>query len=236
MSGITLVSPERFTHGTRARYVAGKCRCDDCRRANREYAASRVGAEPNGLVNTDEARSHLMLLARCGIGTRTVADVAQCGRSVVKRIMAGEKVRASIVRRVLAIDAGAASDGAYVPAAKAWSAIGQLLRLGLTRGEIAQGIGRKTPALQLRRGRITRRNEGAIFKLLDEVRTQGAVDICTSCGESHEPARRIEWLSRVDISDRDAIQDARSCWYPLTEAGARKLARDLAVVRAREAA
>lgn len=40
MSGIALINPERFRHGTRARYVAGKCRCEPCTTANEEHAAA----------------------------------------------------------------------------------------------------------------------------------------------------------------------------------------------------
>jgi hypothetical protein len=32
-----LPAAERFAHGTRSRYVAGKCRCEPCRGANRQY-------------------------------------------------------------------------------------------------------------------------------------------------------------------------------------------------------
>jgi len=34
----------KYAHGTRSRYVHDRCRCDDCRRANREYAQRRRAA------------------------------------------------------------------------------------------------------------------------------------------------------------------------------------------------
>lgn len=39
-----LPDPESYPHGTRARYVGAKCRCDDCRTANRMYARTRADA------------------------------------------------------------------------------------------------------------------------------------------------------------------------------------------------
>lgn len=41
MSGIANVDPNRFAHGTRGRYVGGKCRCAPCREANRLYYHKR---------------------------------------------------------------------------------------------------------------------------------------------------------------------------------------------------
>ncbi|HEY1554764.1 MAG TPA: hypothetical protein VGF94_08020 [Kofleriaceae bacterium] len=38
MSGIAKCDPKSFAHGTRARYVADKCRCEPCRAANTQYA------------------------------------------------------------------------------------------------------------------------------------------------------------------------------------------------------
>ncbi|MBL8909852.1 MAG: hypothetical protein JNM17_04020 [Archangium sp.] len=238
MTGIQLVSAERFPHGSRSRYVKG-CRCEPCTVANREYAKGRYHAQKaglaNGLVKADDARAHLALLRRCGVGLRTVADVAGIGRSVLQRITRGLRARADVVRRVLDVGPEAAGDGAYVPASRAWSAVGKLLNLGLTRGEIAQGIGRETAALQLGRRRITRRNEHEILKLLEEVRAANAKpELCTACGTTHEPERRREWLKRVaqEENDLDALQDERSCWYPKTEAGRRALMRDLDAIGA----
>lgn len=238
MTGIQLVDAERFAHGTRSRYVKG-CRCDACTVANREYAKGRYHAQKaglsNGLVKADDARAHLALLRRCGVGLRTVADVAGVGRSVLQRITRGLRARADVVRRVLEVGPEAAGDGAYVPASRAWSAIGKLLALGLTRGEIAQGIGKESAALQLGRRRITRRNEHEVLKLLEEVRTQREVpETCASCGGSHAPAVRIAWLARIesDELDLELVRQERSCWYPRTPAGERKLFRDLAIVRA----
>jgi len=39
-----LPPPEQHAHGTRARYVAAKCRCDACRAANTQYARERAKA------------------------------------------------------------------------------------------------------------------------------------------------------------------------------------------------
>lgn len=58
--------------------------------------------------------------------------------------------------------------------------------------------------------------------------------ICDDCGESHERALRMKWLRRFETADldRDVIRDARSCWYPRSVAGERKLFRDLHDIKA----
>ena len=42
MTPVDLPDPSSHPHGTRARYVAMKCRCDDCRAANTQYARDRA--------------------------------------------------------------------------------------------------------------------------------------------------------------------------------------------------
>lgn len=238
MSGIEKVDPERFRHGTRARYVAGRCRCDDCRRANREYARTRAAGERNGVVDSSSARAHLEQLRRAGIGTRAVSSAADVGRTVLKKILAGQKVRALIVKRVLAVDELAASDGAAIRAGPTRLAIRRMLAMGLPKAEIAQRLGYKNPALQLNGRRVTARNALRVRRLLDEVLAEVAAGaaiekVCDDCGESHTPAARRAWLARIpsDELDLDVIRSERSCWYSRTAAGERMLFRDLAALR-----
>lgn len=42
--------PTEFPHGTRSRYVAQKCRCDECRKANRDYAAALAKKKVDGVL------------------------------------------------------------------------------------------------------------------------------------------------------------------------------------------
>lgn len=49
-----LQSAERFSHGTRSRYVGARCRCDLCREANRVYYHARRALERERLAELDE--------------------------------------------------------------------------------------------------------------------------------------------------------------------------------------
>lgn len=105
MSGITGVNPARFEHGTRARYVAARCRCEPCRRANARYAKSRRRGEPNPLVDGAEARARVEELRARGLGLRSIASEAKLGRTVLQRLMSGARVRAAVARAVLSVPA-----------------------------------------------------------------------------------------------------------------------------------
>lgn len=230
-----LVNPERFAHGTRARYVAGKCRCEPCRTANRNYARARARGEHNGVVDSSAARAHLEVLRAAGVGTRAVSAAADVGRTALMKILAGTPVRASIVRRVLSVDAGAISDRALVSAKPTTAAVREMLRLGLTKTEVAHRLG-YAHALQFNGRRVTARNELRVKKLLAMVRAEVCpAYVCLDCGEEHSPERRQAWLLRVETRERDVLHDERPCWWPSTDAGRRMLERDIAAIRERAA-
>ena len=102
-------------------------------------------------------------------------------------------------------------DAALVPAGPAWALIDQLLANGFTKSEIALGIGRKTPALQLNKTLITLRNEAAVKRL--HVRLIGtsqamvdsarAMRLIRQLREELIPASRI--AAELDLAD--AIED-----------------------------
>lgn len=248
MSGIDLYRPAAgFPHGSRARYVGERCRCDDCRRANREYAAARARARAEGdtgeLVDAGPARAHLEALAAQGVGRRAVAAACDVALSVLLDVRRGRKlrVRASTARRILAVDAGAISDGGRVPAGATRTALRELLRAGLTKTEIARRLGSaaKVPSLQLVARHVTAKNALKVQKLLVEVRAELAIEqaigsVCPDCCDSHAPERRQEWLrSHPDVDPVDAV-DARPCWWG-GASGYSMLLRDRAALRRRAA-
>lgn len=81
-------------HGTRAKYVLERCRCEDCRRANREYEQQRAlrklrqrwGAAPPDFVPANEARDHLRWLSSVGVGTRRVCKQTGLSRTTLQRV------------------------------------------------------------------------------------------------------------------------------------------------------
>jgi hypothetical protein len=238
VSGITEVASERFAHGTRARYVAGKCRCDECRKANREYARSRLKAPFNGLVDAAPARAHLLKLSAQGVGRRAVAAACDVALSVLVDVRTGRKprIRAETSRRILAVDAGAMADHALVPARETRKAITELRRAGLTKREIAERLGSTaaTPSLQLTRQKVTAVNALKVRRLVTEVRAELRLEAevgCPDCGRSHSnEARRAVILARPNLS-RLELRQRFPCWYG-GAAGDQRLTRDLRQVRA----
>lgn len=167
----------RFTHGTRSRYVAG-CRCEPCTTANREYARAQQkrvrGGDGNPIVPATRVRAHLRRLADQGIGKRAVADVARVPVSSLHEIRMGRKtkLRRRTAERILAVTAAAClDDGHTVDARATWKLIGKLLEQGFTRQQIARRIGStaKTPALQLKKDRVTARTARKVERLYAEV-------------------------------------------------------------------
>lgn len=80
-------------HGQRSRYVAG-CRCDDCRRANREYyrkrtmqkVAEECGA-PATMVDAEPVRLKLLALYEQGYTQREVCRLTGLSRSTLRSIV-----------------------------------------------------------------------------------------------------------------------------------------------------
>jgi hypothetical protein len=245
-----LPAPDHYSHGTRARYVAGRCRCLPCRRANANYASQRAHAvsrgEHNGLVSAEPARLHLAELSRRGVGYKAAADAASVARSVVAKIASGAKsqIRVRTAASLLSVDIGAAADGAVIDGAETWANIAWLIEQGLTRGEIAQRIGNKTPALQIRRDRVLVTTAARIAKLRREVEeenriSQGLPEICAHCGYSHAPADRLAIVRRMLPMETRDLQEALPCFYGrggTNGAGYAMLMRDLRALRGEVAA
>lgn len=166
-------------HGTRAKYVAEKCRCDPCTIANRTYARefqrkkARVGygieeATP-AYIDASEARKHLLWLSSVGVGKRRVSQLTGISLSAIDKLRQGNrtKCRQSTADKILAVGRSKAADGAYVDAKATWRRIDDLLAHGWTKTAIARAIGSKgkVPALQLSRSRVTAKHARAIEQL-----------------------------------------------------------------------
>lgn len=163
--------------GTRAKYVAGGCRCMLCRAAASRYeterAARRKAGEWNGLVDAAPARQHLLRLSRQGVGYKSAAAAADVGKTTVFRVLNGTKtrLRAMSAKRILAVDREAVADHALIPAGPTWRLVHELLEEGFTKTELARRLGSrsKTPSLQLRRDVITAANASKVERLYSQV-------------------------------------------------------------------
>lgn len=170
-----------------ARYRLDGCRCYVCGYARSLYDERRDKMLTAGtwepFVPIATTQEHLRLLHVMGFGTRQIAQLAGVERKTVRDISAGrrhdpgrgnpriEKIRKETAASILAIPADqlAASDGTYIDGTLTWQRIDALLEAGWTRTRIAQEVLRlKSPALQLKRGRVTVRNAKRIKAYFDE--------------------------------------------------------------------
>ena len=159
-------------HGTRAKYVVEKCRCEACKEANRAYSRQRDRASRrpdevlrSPFVPAGEMRRHLLDLSAAGVGYKRAADAAGVARSSCFKVLRGQltKVRRETADKVLAVTPTAAAPGAYVDATTTWELIDALLAQGVTKAAIGRAVhGPQARALQLRRDRVSKANADAV--------------------------------------------------------------------------
>lgn len=162
-------------HGTRLRYMSG-CKCVPCRAASSRYESERQKKRKAGLANpivpADKAREHILKLSDIGIGYKTVADAAGLTYSTVFKIRSGDRknLRRLNEKAILAINENVLPDAALVDAKPVWRKIRWLLREGFSKAELARRLGYKTPALQIRKDRVTAKTALKIEKFYNQIR------------------------------------------------------------------
>jgi hypothetical protein len=168
-------------HGTRAKYVFEKCRCEPCSDANRTYARERERhqrrvsfgiEEPRvAYIDATEARDHLRWLRKVGVGKRQVHVETGLSVSAIDKIRSGRvtKCREATANKILAVGRSKAADGAYIDAKATWRLIDDLRKHGWTKTSIARALGStaKTPVLQIGRKRVTAKKARAVKQLYD---------------------------------------------------------------------
>lgn len=169
----------RREHGTRARYVAARCRCMLCRAANSRYScerdrARREDGDRRELVDADEARRHLGTLSRQGVGYKLVAEAAKVSINVTAKILSGKRkrIRANTERAILAVDAKTAprGDKSLVNSAPTWRILDVFLDRGYTKAQLAKWLGHKAPALQIKRGgKVTVRTAFEVRRMAEKI-------------------------------------------------------------------
>lgn len=149
-------------HGTYAKYVCERCRCDECRAANREYERRRrrewlerqYGARPPRLVDAADAREHLLALSAAGIGPKQVEALCGVGKTAQWKIRSGRVTH--ILRETEHAICEVGTDahvllGSRVDASEAKAIVAELLAAGWTTTALAAALGSraKTPKLQV---------------------------------------------------------------------------------------
>lgn len=179
-----------WPHGTRARYVAAKCRCEPCTIANRDYARERgrriARGQGNPLVSTAPARKHVRRLQRMGIGYRAVAAAAGVRPDLLQQIRRGKlQMHKELADAILGVTVAKARRGAQmIPADRTREQVAQLLARGFTKQELARRVKPTrrpglVPHLQVLRG--------------TRVLVSTARAIAALAGEAPPPRKRGGW-------------------------------------------
>lgn len=158
-----------MSHGLRSTYVKG-CRCDDCRRANREYQAqlarrqaqARFNPEAAYLVDASEVRRHLAHLRAAGIGRRQIAAISGVSETVILRLIGLDKkrpskrIRPETAKRILAINLDQCALGGMVSALGTQRRLQALVAIGWSTYDLAQILGTTNTNISLIINRSTR--------------------------------------------------------------------------------
>jgi hypothetical protein len=188
----------------------------------------------NGDVDARDVRAHLRKLSRAGVGYRAVAEACDVSKTVLLQVLTGKKhaIRKRTADRVLGITKDAAADHACIPAGPTWKLLEEIReRGGLTKGDIAERLGLKTPALQIRKTRVLASTALRVRRLHAQVMAeiaeeQGLPTICDECGYSHEPAARRAVVLRMLPCTSEELREAHPCWWSGPNGSAR-LSHDL---------
>ena len=83
-------------HGHRIMYNRHKCRCDDCRKANRVYESDRRRQQAYGrspYTTTDRVRERILFLQKNGLSFKQIAKVSGVPQSSISRVIYGRTER-----------------------------------------------------------------------------------------------------------------------------------------------
>jgi hypothetical protein len=155
-------------HGTRAAYVADRCRCAACREANRLEAAARRRAQAYGrwrpFVAAAPARRHLRRLRAAGLGVDRIVELSGVGSGTIRQLIYGDprtgrpvaRIRVETAAAILAVPPARPAPGALVPAAATHALVADLQDAGYALADLARELGRTTSSLtgSLARARV----------------------------------------------------------------------------------
>jgi hypothetical protein len=172
-------------HGTRAKYVVDKCRCQPCRDVNVAIEAARRRAIAYGTwapyVDAEPARRHVRELMAAGIGWKRVARLSGLSTGVVWKLLYGDpqrnmapskRCRPATAEKLLAVHASPENlaGGQKIPAEMTWRRIHSLIALGYPRRWIAAHIaGHPVAAMQIRETVVFAGTARAVKDLYDRI-------------------------------------------------------------------
>lgn len=161
----------RHSHGTRAAYVLDRCRCPDCKRANREAERVRSRNRLYGrsrLVEASTARAHVRSLMAEGMGWKRVASVGGVAPSTVSKLIYGrpsmsrppsKQIERRTADRLLSVQFTPAG-GAIMSTVGTRRRLQALMTLGWSQAELARRLDMRpsnlAPLLHGRRQTVSR--------------------------------------------------------------------------------
>jgi len=166
-------------HGSRAKYVVEKCRCDLCRESTRVYEQERRKRTAPAYVGADRARQHVKWLGEQGVGLKRVVAVSGVSQGALWKLMYGKRrpdgtqvpskrITREVEQKLLAVLPDAVADGAYVSGTKTRRHIDTLISRGWSRIAIGRHVhGPEARTLQVGKGDVTARTARIIEGLLD---------------------------------------------------------------------
>ena len=202
-------------HGTYVKYVIDLCRCEDCRRANREYVRRlnkrrAYGGEYYGWTNAEPARQHVLALmssryrgASDGIGLKRIAKLSGVPNGSLSKLIYGgpgnrppsRRIKLETERKLLAVRPleENLAGGAVVEAGPVWRMVDELVGFGVPKARIAEAIGQQGPGLQLARGWVEASNARRVADLHWRLFEQAPkFRASCSCNPSYDVLDRIE--------------------------------------------
>jgi hypothetical protein len=156
-------------HGTRTAYVADRCRCPDCRRANRDASAARTRAIAFGrwtpFVDAEPARAHIHRLRAAGAGIDQIVTRAGVASGTVRALVYGdprtgkpvERIRPETEARLLTVGPDLPAAGALVDATGTVRRLQALVAAGWAVSLLAGHLGRRPASVRatMTRARVT---------------------------------------------------------------------------------
>lgn len=141
-------------HGSHAKYVVDRCRCEPCLYATRCYENSRRTRKARGLepyADATKAREHVRWLQSQGIGLKKIAAASGVPHGSLAKLIYGDRqrgmapskrIRAATGRKLVAVTpADAASAGHRIDATQTKALLAALIDNGWTKTAVAQRLG-----------------------------------------------------------------------------------------------
>lgn len=205
-------------HGTYVKYVQDRCRCDNCKAANRDYERQRAARIAPPYVSAQPARDHIAWLATQGVGLKTIAKVSGVAHGALWKIVYGvpsigrppsKRIRPETSEKILAVTPADIADGGRVDAAPSWAVLDQLIALGVPKVAIARRLGQTGPGLQLSRNQIQARHARTVTAMKREWeageftytrRTRHGDQVITLPAQSAEPTHDPDAVERANLA------------------------------------